>query len=87
MAGLVIRTNKTKTLPIGFNTEIAQVVKEAEIQSATKRFTIACEQCGRLLPNEQSVKSHKALQCPRTLHSGGKIYEVHSIVDDTPVTL
>ena len=67
LAGLVIRTDKTKALPLGFNTEIAQVVTEAEIQSAAKRFTVKCDQCGRLMANEQSPRSHKALQCPRIL--------------------
>ena len=83
LAGLVIRTDKTKALPLGFNTEISQVVTEAEILSAAKRFTVKCDQCGRLMANEMSLRSHKALQCPRILNSGGKVYEVHSVVDDT----
>ena len=82
LAGLVIRTYKTKALPLGFDTQIVQVVTQAEIQSAAKRFKVKCDECGWLGANELSLKSHKALQCPRILNSGGKVYEVHCVVDD-----
>jgi hypothetical protein len=87
IAGLLVRPDKSCTVPIGLDLETAGKITEEEVQFAALDFTIVCDQCGVWRgATQRSLKAHQALQCPRGLHEEGREYEVDCIVDEAETT-
>ena len=83
-AGLLVKPSKSNTLLIGFDTSQSEYVTEEEVQKHSESFTFLCENCGNWWGvSFASLRSHKALHCPRRFDDGEEGHEITAIVDDT----
>ena len=83
IAGLIVRPDKSCSLPIGLDLELSNKITEEEVKKISLDFSLLCDLCGVWRgATLRSLNAHKALQCPRGVHDEGHIYVVERILDE-----